>query len=204
MEYLQDGSLINEIKIAEIVQMTCEEAEENNFVLLCQEGEVRADVVEVECQLDDEVAQLTGGGPGDDADLPDLDTFQVGSWVSDLTPPVTSAPSILYTQHHINNNIVYHPADPAMRGGDWTCPPQQKILFNKSATFPRQSQKCDETEPSESGLYYQGKAGPDLIITVTSNLYSSVGGGDLMLQDSYHHHQYNYIQNFHAYRGGKL
>ena len=51
--------MINEIKIAEIVQMTCEEAEENNFVLLCQEGEVRADVVEVECELDEEVAQLT-------------------------------------------------------------------------------------------------------------------------------------------------
>ena len=150
--------MINEIKIAEIVQMTCEEAEENNFVLLCQEGEVRADVVEVECQLDDEVAQLTGAGPGEDADLPDLD--QVGSWVSDLTP-VTTAPSILYT--HINNNIVYHPADPAIRGGDWVAP-QQKILFNKSATFPRQSQKCEETEPSESGLYYQGKAGPDLVM----------------------------------------
>ena len=69
---------MKEIKIAEIVQMTCEEAEENNFVLLCQEGQqVRADVVEVECELDEEVAQLTGAGQGEDADLPDLDTFQV-------------------------------------------------------------------------------------------------------------------------------
>ena len=185
--------------------MTCEEAEENNFVLLCQEGEVKADVVEVEveCQLDNEVAQLTGAGPADDADLPDLDTFQVGSWVSELRP-VTTAPSILYTHPGINNQeMVYHPADPAIRGGDWV-EPQQKILFNKSATFPRQSQKCEETEPSESGLYYQGEEGPGLVITtVCTHYYSSVGGGDLMLQDSYHHHQYNYIQNFHAYRGGK-
>ena len=86
---------MNEIKIAEIVQMTCEEAEETSFVLLCQEGEVRADVVEVECELDQEVAQLTGAGPADDADLPDLDTFQVGSWVSDLAPS-TTAPAILF------------------------------------------------------------------------------------------------------------
>ena len=145
---------MKEIKIAEIVQMTCEEAEENNFVLLCQEGQqVRADVVEVECELDEEVAQLTGAGQGEDADLPDLDTFQVGSWVSELTPS-TTAPAILYS--HINNNLVYHQADTAGRPEDWEAP-QQKILFNKSATFPRQSQKCEETESSESGLYYQGK-----------------------------------------------
>ena len=153
---------MNEIKIAEIVQMTCEEAEETSFVLLCQEGEVRADVVEVECELDQEVAQLTGAGPTDDADLPDLDTFQVGSWVSDLAPSTTT-PAILYS--HINNNIVYHQADQAaIRGEDWVAP-QQKILFNKSATFPRQNQKCEETEPSESGLYYQGKELSDLVIS---------------------------------------
>ena len=40
-EYSHDGSLINEIKIAEIVQMTCEEAEEDSFVCLFKEGEFR-------------------------------------------------------------------------------------------------------------------------------------------------------------------
>ena len=40
-EYCQDGSLINEIKIAEIVQMTCEEAEDGSFVCLYKEGEFR-------------------------------------------------------------------------------------------------------------------------------------------------------------------
>ena len=41
VEYSQDGSLVNEIKIAEIVQMTCEEAEEENFVCMFKEGEFR-------------------------------------------------------------------------------------------------------------------------------------------------------------------
>ena len=41
-EFSQDGlNLMNEIKIAEIVEMRCELAEENNFYCLLQEGEFR-------------------------------------------------------------------------------------------------------------------------------------------------------------------
>ena len=40
-EYCQDGSLMNEIKIAEIVQMTCEEADEGSLLCLYKEGEFR-------------------------------------------------------------------------------------------------------------------------------------------------------------------
>ena len=40
-EYCQDGTLMNEIKIAEIVQMTCEEADEGSLVCLYKEGEFR-------------------------------------------------------------------------------------------------------------------------------------------------------------------
>ena len=83
VEFSQDGSMVNEIKIAEIIEMKCEEAQENNFYCLLQEGEsryhiysfiktnnylndvhiFRAEVVEVDTDPDDldddEVAQLT-------------------------------------------------------------------------------------------------------------------------------------------------
>ena len=62
-----------------------------------------------------------------------------------------------------------------MRPGDWS-KPQPKVLFPKSATFPRQSQKVEDQEAAENGLYYLG---------------------------GHRHHQYNYIQNFHPYRGRK-
>ena len=44
VEFSQDGSMVNEIKIAEIIEMKCEEAEENNFYCLFQEGESRYDI----------------------------------------------------------------------------------------------------------------------------------------------------------------
>ena len=59
-EFSLDGTLVNEIKIAEVIEMMCEEAEENDFHSLYQE--FRAAVVEVEndpSDIDDEVAQLT-------------------------------------------------------------------------------------------------------------------------------------------------
>ena len=59
-EFSHDGSLINEIKIAEVIEMMCEVAEENDFHSLNQE--FRAAVIEVEndpTDIDDEVAQLT-------------------------------------------------------------------------------------------------------------------------------------------------
>ena len=40
-EFSHDGSVVNEIKIAEIVEMRSEVAEENNFCCLLQEGEFR-------------------------------------------------------------------------------------------------------------------------------------------------------------------
>ena len=40
-EFSHDGSVVNEIKIAEIVEMRSEVAEENNFCCLLQEEEFR-------------------------------------------------------------------------------------------------------------------------------------------------------------------
>ena len=131
----------------------------------------RAEIIEAESELDEEVAQLMesdtarlqtdnvklivqdydraeGGDGGDtteaEADLPDL------GWVNDY-----------------RSNI--RPED--RRSWD---KPQPKVLFPKSATFPRQSQKVEDQETVENGLYYLRE---------------------------HHHHQYNYIQNFHPYRG---
>merc|ERR1719410_2194534 len=59
-EFSLDGSVINEIKIAEVIEMMCEVAEENDFHSLYQE--FRAAVVDVEndpSDIDDEVEQLT-------------------------------------------------------------------------------------------------------------------------------------------------
>ena len=72
----------------------------------------------------------------------------------------------------------YLQVDSAIRPVEWN-KAQPKILFPKSATFPRQSQKVEETEQTESGLYYLGGQ-----------------------QESFHHHQYNY--NFHPYRGKNI
>ena len=69
---------MNEIKIAEVIEMMCEEAEENDFHSLYQE--FRAAVVEVEndpSDIDDEVAQLTRMMDLDEIDIEEQLPFKV-------------------------------------------------------------------------------------------------------------------------------
>lgn len=194
-EFAQDGRLLNEIKIAEIVEMRCEEAEENNFYCFQSEGEFKAIVVEAEDDeafedLDDnEVACLTKlmnsqekeaqgfqkfapsiyvdmkqhypmtkedssniklvvqdydtGAEETDGELPDLDTFDTWGWEDDPELPVsTRAQNIASTQ--------------------------ASIIYNKSATFPRQTQKFEDLQINNPQVYYQGKS-----IRILSRQFSS-------------------------------
>lgn len=63
-DFSQESGLMNEIKIAEIVEMTCEEAEERHSYALYKEGEgeFRAEIIDVGCELDAEVAHLMSKG----------------------------------------------------------------------------------------------------------------------------------------------
>ena len=63
-DYSHESGLMNEIKIAEIVEMTCEEAEERQSYSLFKEGEgeFRAELIDVGCELDAEVANLMSQG----------------------------------------------------------------------------------------------------------------------------------------------
>ena len=182
-EFAQDGRLLNEIKIAEIVEMRCEEAEENNFCCFLSEGEFKAIVVEAdddeasEDLEDNEVACLTNlmsaqdesqgfqkfapciyvdmknhypmsrednpniklvvqdydtGAEETDGELPDLDTFDTWGWEDEPELPVsTHAQAIASTQ--------------------------ASIIYNKSATFPRQNQKFEELQVNNPQVYYQGQ-----------------------------------------------
>ena len=64
LDFSSESGLMNEIKIAEIVEMTCEEAEERHSYALFKEGEgeFRAEIIDVGCELDAEVEQLMSKG----------------------------------------------------------------------------------------------------------------------------------------------
>ena len=83
-EFSLDGSVINEIKIAEVIEMMCEEAEENDFHSLYQE--FRAAVVDVEndpSDIDDEVEQLTRLMDLEKTENEEQLPFKVGYFMSD-------------------------------------------------------------------------------------------------------------------------
>lgn len=83
-EFSLDGSVINEIKIAEVIEMMCEVAEENDFHSLYQE--FRAAVVDVEndpSDIDDEVEQLTRLMDLEKTENEEQLPFKVGYFMSD-------------------------------------------------------------------------------------------------------------------------
>ena len=133
----------------------------------------RADVIEAECELDEEVAQLMEPG-----------TLSHRQTQGDIKLVVQDYGG---SEGGDGGETTEAEADPDLPDLGWVTDyrsssdwdkPHHNILFPKSATFPRQSQKVEEQEAGEAGLYY-----------------------GVVLGDSHRHRQYNYIQNFPPYRG---